>query len=215
MTNEEIENDKQSFDYCYPERLIVISDLDGHGLVCMDYGWTLHNSVKVPAVVVFEQNHRSPFGYVEVLRVADFEEFIGGLVYYGYECKSFFLGVASSSTLSELATKLGQICGTTFELHQDDRYGWFNFDEYYIGSTDDFLKHRTLFLVLSPNRHRSGTYLFQNRPQIDFIVEIQPREDMYKVVYENITSTVHRLAMQLEQETDCITQQLLCPHPFG
>lgn len=215
MTTEEIEEDKMSFEHCCLERLIVLSRLDGHSLLCLDYGWMLQHSVTVPSVIVLEQDSESYFAYVEVLRFECFEQFVEGLTYYGYESESFFLGVASPIPLSELAGELGYICRTTFECRQDDRYGWFNFDEYYIGFTDNFLKQRTLFIVLSPNRHRSGTYLFQNRPEIDFVVKIQPRTDLYTVVHEDISDTVQRLTTQLDQETGCIIEQLLCPHPFG
>ena len=213
MEDEEIKAVKESVEHCYLERLIVLSELDGHSLVCLDYGWMQQNSVTDPAVVVFEQDD-STFGYVEVLRVTDFEHFAGGLVYYGYEAESFFLGIASQMPLSEFAGEFGRICDTTFERHQDDRYGWFDFDEYYMGRTDSFIEQRTLFITISPNRHRSGTHLFQNRPQIDFVVKIQPRSDLYTVVHEDISGTVQRLTAQLEQQTDCVTEQLLCPHPF-
>ncbi|MGR8932028.1 MAG: SMI1/KNR4 family protein [Gammaproteobacteria bacterium] len=215
MSEDEINESADSFEYCYPDRLAVISSLYGHGLICLDYGWLQAHAVTEPAVVVFEQGEGEAYGYIEILRVTNFDQFINGLVYHGYESARFCIGVTAPMTLSRLAEEIGLICGTSFERHDDDCYGWFNFDEYFTGMTGTFLKQRWLYILISPNRFRSGTYLFQNRPQADFIIQIELREGLYSTVYEDISGAVQNLSDQLVQKTGCSAEQLLYPHPFS
>ncbi len=42
------------FEFCFLDRLVILSELDGHTMLCLDYGWLKQHKVDDPAVLVFE-----------------------------------------------------------------------------------------------------------------------------------------------------------------
>jgi hypothetical protein len=92
-----------------------------------------------------------------------------------------------------------QALGTRFEPRTDDRYGHFDFDVWHEGTVPLELDDETLrqqaeetgttfaelrawaeqegrtrrqFALCSPNRRRSGTFLFQDAPELVLVLEI-------------------------------------------
>lgn len=207
------------FEFCFPDRMVLMSDLDGHSLLCLDYGWLKQHADNDPAVVIFEQSvnvntAENAFGYAEASRIASFDKWCNGLVYYGYECEAFFLGISSTLSIDELAKNVEAITESTLKLKTDNRYGWFNFDRYYAGmvDTDDQeIRHQ---VVLSPNTFLSGTHRFQHRPNTDFILEVEPIKNKVSSIPMDISTSLKNLALELESKAECRVEPLLYPHPF-
>lgn len=214
MSEKDIDEVKKHSGPCNLDRLVILSDMDGHGVVCLDYGWLQHDLFPIPAVVVLEEDDNGIFGYSEMLRIADFDTLVAGLVYFGSSCERYFLGLSSRLTISEIAEALSEVSGVALKRRDNDWYGRFNFDEYFSGSAESFHASLVLNIMLSPNQHRSGTYLFQNKPEIDFILQVEPRETIYATVSADISDSMIQMAGLLEEKIDCSTTKLLHPHPF-
>lgn len=214
-----IEEAMKLSDFCFLDRLVLISELDGHSLLCLDYGWLKQHKENDPAVVVFEQSAidntaETAFGFMESLRIPSFEKWCKSLVYHGYECDGFFLGISSTMSIDELAGKVDAITGSSLELKTDDRYGWFDFDQYYIGMADTDIEGISHLMVLSPNRFLSGTYRFQQKPDTNFILEVEPRKSLHANIDMDISKSMKKLALEIESKSDCRVEHLLYPHPF-
>jgi hypothetical protein len=151
-------------------RLPILSHMYGHSMLCFDYGYKQKEPFAEPQICLFEMEGTLE----ERLRVGSYEKLVENMVYYGYESTSYFYGIKSGETLAELAEKLNAQSGTALQKDTSDRYGWFNFNEWYHG-TEETAKGLNLGVVLSPNQFRSGTYLFQDRPEYLHILEIIPK----------------------------------------
>jgi hypothetical protein len=162
----------------HPDRLIVISRMDGHSCMCLDYGWQQPQPLDTPGLVFFDFE-TSEGVFADYLTIHSFDRLVADLVYHGYESETYFVGINTVLPLHTVAKQLGERLGVNLSRKTDDHYGWFNFDAWYAGSLDlprhPVPPHRVNFqLTLSPNRHRAGTYLFQNHPDQAYIVEITP-----------------------------------------
>ena len=158
-------------EYCHPERLIVISAMDGHSCLCFDYGWKSEFAFLEPEVCVFDLETGSEFPQ-EVLREISFETFVSNLVYSGYECDSFYYSVKCDLAIDELAEYISKKWDIEIDERTDDGYGHFNFDKYYFSliTGSDGAKYR---FWLTPNQHRAGTFLFQERPEFIYVLKIE------------------------------------------
>lgn len=177
MEEEELEQLSPT-EFNYLDRLVIASTMYGHSYMCFDYGWQQEAVRAEPEVCFFDLEGDN--GFEEYLRVESFEKLVSRLVYYGYESTSFYVGVTSSLPLEALVPVLGNQWGVEFEANTTDRYGWFNFDRWFSGDLP-LTPKLSLHIVVSPNQHRSGTYLFQNHTDKAFVIELVP-------VYQDDTS---------------------------
>jgi hypothetical protein len=110
-----------------------------------------------------------------------------------------YLGIESSLNFDHLCAYLEEDWQTQFQKKADDFYGWFNFEKWYYVNIPLFLDDQTLKIYaeennttfqeildwlgsnrqtqsiaakLSPNRHRSGTYLYPDNPELTLVLEI-------------------------------------------
>ncbi|MDJ1472109.1 SMI1/KNR4 family protein [Xanthocytophaga flava] len=172
MDEEEIEELVQT-EINHMDRLIIVSSMYGHSYMCFDYGWHEETVRSEPEVCFFDMERGN--GFEEYLRVESFEKLVSELVYYGYESTSFYIGIRSSLSIDAIIDVLAVQWSVKFQEHTTDRYGWFNFDKWFSGEleiTSDLSFH----IVVSPNQHRSGTYLFQNHADNTFVIEIVPTQ---------------------------------------
>lgn len=181
-------------EHCHPERLIVISAMDGHSCLCFDYGWKSEFAFSEPEVCVFDLETASDFPE-EVLREKSFEAFVNNLVYSGYECNSSYYSVKYDWEIDELAQYISKKWEVEIDERTDDGYGHFNFDKYYFGLFTDSagLKYR---FWLTPNQHRAGTFLLQERPDAIYILKIESFDNQENSVVDtaNIRNLVFGLA---------------------
>lgn len=214
----EIDSATSGYPHCCPGRLIIFSGLYGHGFVAFDYGWLQEYPVSKsglePNIVVFEQIDELDLGYKEVLRVKNIETFLANLVYYGYESESYYIGVDSILDQDNLIKIIKNTWGGKFNKYKDDRFGWFNFSYYYIGTIDNIVENLQLFIVVSPNKHQAGTYLFQDNPDLKYIIEIEPRKDTYTTSHENINNDIKKMIKSLGDATGDKIESLLWPYNF-
>jgi hypothetical protein len=84
-SDEDLQEAKETLEPFNPERLIIISDLDGHGTICFDYGYRTKSIVETPAVVIIDDDDsddtadKSFMGYTEAARFEHFEDFLQNL----------------------------------------------------------------------------------------------------------------------------------------
>jgi hypothetical protein len=170
MEEEELEQLSPT-EFNHLDRLVIASTMYGHSYMCFDYGWQQEAVRSEPEVCFFDLE--SGDGFEEYLRVESFEKLVSQLVYYGYESTSFYVVVTSSLSLQELVNRLSTQWNVEFEANTTDRYGWFNFDEWFSGDLP-LTTDMSLHIVVSPNQHRSGTYLFQHHTDKAFVIELIP-----------------------------------------
>ncbi|MDO9399167.1 MAG: SMI1/KNR4 family protein [bacterium] len=203
MSEDEIKETIVKIKYCYPERLIIFSRMDGHSLACFDYGWLQKEAKTDPKIVIFLQDDsnidENNFGYEEILRVSDFNEFISRLVYYGYEAESYFIGLSTDLQIDAFVKVLSQTWGGTCEIRKDDHYGWFNFNEWYY-LKEIKLNKADLQIIVSPNQYNSGTFLFQNHPKLNIIIEITPPMDTDIDDNSFVNSDTHNAILSMKDQ---------------
>ncbi|MEO0044279.1 MAG: hypothetical protein RL329_3727 [Bacteroidota bacterium] len=95
-------------------------------------------------------------------------------------------------SLEEVVQIIDNQWNVHLEMQTDGGHSWFNFDKYYVGNLKKESFH--LYLTLSPNQHRSGTYLHQHRPKINFILTLNVLSEH---PFSNQTTFIRQLGTQI------------------
>ena len=122
--------------------------------------------------------------FEEYLRISNFDDFVNGLVYYGYESCEYYFGIHSEESLGSIARKLTERLSLKLEEKKDNRHGWFNFSSYYSGDLRVEENFRFHFTV-SPNQFANDTYLFQEHPTLNLVVGIIPIRGKFETIAVN------------------------------
>jgi hypothetical protein len=193
-TEEEI----ATLDHCHLNRLIIFA-INGHEVGCFDYGWRSESVVVDPQIVFFGDDGEDILHFSILETVENFDEFLGEITLPDEVRQKKYLGIESSLDFDSLCADLQEDWQTQFEQKTDDCYGWFDFEKWYYGTVPLFLDDQTLkryaeennvtfqeildwvdrngqtrsiAAKLSPNRHRSGTYLYPDNPELTLVLEI-------------------------------------------
>lgn len=209
LGDEELTHICTSLAPCHPDRLIVFSGLDGHSLLTFDYGWRKGLQSDTPNVLLLTESN-SGFLFEPTLEIENFDHFIAGLVYAGYECDSYYLGIQTSQSLDEIANHACAAWGMTLDRKLDDHYGWLDVDCYFSGVTPTRGNERYVVLV-SPNQQRSGSYLFQCDPLLNIIIELRPRDGTALRTKEAGARNVNALVDSLSKVCGEPVSQVLYP----
>lgn len=172
MDIEELENSTKT-DYFNLDRLPILSHMDGHTILCFDYGYNTETEYKVPEIVYFELECADN-GYEEKLRLKSYDELIDSLVYYGYESTSYYLGIKSNESIEEFSGLIEKIFNIQLKLKTDDGYGWYNYEKWYQGELK-INSTLSLYFNLTPNKFLSNTYLFQNNTEFNYVIDVDFR----------------------------------------
>ena len=172
MDKEELKSSTES-EFINLERLPILSHMDGHTMLCFDYGYNVESAYEIPQIVHFELECADN-GYDEKLRVKSYDDLINNLVYYGYESTSFFIGLKSDDPIKQIAEIINKTFDLELELKTDDGYGWYNFEKWYYGELKINSK-LSAHLRITPNQFQSKTYLFQNDKDFNYVLDIDIR----------------------------------------
>jgi len=172
MDKEELESSSasESLDL---DRLPVLSHMDGHSILCFDYGYTVETPYDIPQIVLFELESAEN-GYKEQLRIKSYDDFISSLVYYGYESTSYFIGLKTDQPIEEIAELINKTLNLPLKERTDDGYGWYNFEKWYYGILK-MTANLSAHLKLTPNQFRSKTFLLQNHKKFNYVMDIELR----------------------------------------
>lgn len=173
-----------------PDRLYVLSYLDGHSLLCLDYGPLEPEPRDEPEVV----HYYTETGFREQLRVPTYQQFIERLV---YNETTYYVGLKTPMTLDQLkdhltATLLPDpaklqpaqkeaLQAAHIDLHFERKeyaphYIW-DFDYHYVAM---ILSERKKFILrLMPNQYRGGNHVLQDDTPYNYILEIDPSDGSY------------------------------------
>ncbi len=172
-------------DYNFLKRLIIISHMDGHSFMCFDYGWNEKEIKKEPEVCFFNDDFK------EYLRLNNFDEFVNGLMYYGYEASHYYFGFKENISIEEVKKKLELKLNFEFEKNYTDEPGKLNeymwhahFPKWYQGVLK-LENDLALSLHLSSNKFKSGNYLFQEKKQTEVILAIIPTKNKTNILSNN------------------------------
>jgi hypothetical protein len=197
-TPEEMSTIGQVVDYCDPKRLIVFAH-SGHAVGCFDYGWKSETVFDHPKILFFSDDGDEFLHFKTIQDIVDFDTFVDRLTLSEEMEEEIYIGIESSLDFDSLCAYLEDIWKVQFELQTDDRYGWFNFEKWFYGrvplslddqtlaayaeenntpieevldwaSTED--RRRLISATISPNQHRSGTYLYPDNPEVTLVLEI-------------------------------------------
>lgn len=177
MDEEEI-NSVSDTEFNNLTRLPLISHMDGHSFMCFDYGWKEKEIKEEPKVCFFNDDFK------EYLRLKNFDEFVSGLKYYGYESYEYYFGVKETTSIVDVKKELESKLDIEFIKKETNRGGWFNFDKWYQGELN-LENDLHLFFQLSPNKFKSGNFLFQERKDIEVILGIMPTKNRTEALFNN------------------------------
>lgn len=201
-SEDDLEEMYSQFKLCNPKRLISFASLYGHGVVCFDYGWLNEDRLNEPEILLIEDDGEDFLDYGVVAKYKAFDDFLSHFKHKfgGRYWSETALVVESELSFEDFVSALAKIWGQDFEIKEDDRFGWFNFEKYYYGTVplviDDKTKDlyveqsgalanemsewiekegkiRLIKSVFSPNKHISGTYLFPKEARANIIIEVQ------------------------------------------
>jgi hypothetical protein len=197
-TTDEIETLDHRFEYCHLNRLIIFA-VNGHEVGCFDYGWRSEAAVVNPQIVFFGDDGEDILHFKILKTVESFDNFLSKITLPDEVNQKRYFGIESALNFDGLCAYLAQDWQTQFEQKNDDCYGWFNFEKWYYGTVPLVLDDQTLKIYaeannttfqeildwvvsngrtrstaakLSPNRHRSGTYLYPDNPELTLVLEI-------------------------------------------
>ncbi len=186
------------FEYCHLDRLIIFAT-NGHEVYCFDYGWRSEIAVVDPQIILFGDDGEDILHFKIVKIIANFDDFLDQIALPEEVDQTTYLGIESSLDFDSLCVYLAEDWQTQFEQKDDDFCGWFNFEKYYCGAVPLYLDDQTLKIyaeennttlqemldwvgtegrtrkisaILSPNQHRSGTYLYPDNPEIILVLDI-------------------------------------------
>lgn len=155
------------------DRLPILSHMDGHTMLCFDYGYNVENEYDIPEIVYFELECAEN-GYEEKLRLKSYDDLINNLVYYGYESTSFYVGFKTSETIDKIAELIQNTLTLQLETRTDDGYGWYKFEKWFMGESK-LNRNLSAFIRLTPNKFLSDTFLFQNDKEFNFVMGVDVR----------------------------------------
>ncbi|WP_310422892.1 SMI1/KNR4 family protein [Chamaesiphon sp. VAR_48_metabat_135_sub] len=186
------------FEYCHLNRLIIFA-INGHEVGCFDYGLRSEIAVIDPQIIFFGDDSEEILHFKIVKTIASFDDFLSQIALPEEVNETTYLGIESSLDFDSMCVYLAEEWQTKFERKNDDFFGWFNFEKYYCGAVPLFLDDQTLKIyaeennttfqevldwvgtegrtrsisaILSPNQHRSGTYLYPDNSELTLILEI-------------------------------------------
>jgi len=168
-------NSLSKTEFNYLNRLPLISHMDGHECMCFDYGWTEKYEKKEPNIVFFNDR------FEEYLRLSNFEDFVNGLVYYGYESTKYYYGIYSRENIDDIQSKIGRILNLEFDKKSAKNHGWFNFEKWYLGNLEVFENHR-FSISITPNKFITQTFLFQEHPDLKYVICLTPNKEKFESV---------------------------------
>ncbi len=155
------------------DRLPILSHMDGHTMLCFDYGYNVENEYDIPEIVYFELECAEN-GYEEKFRLKSYDYLINNLVYYGYESTSFYVGFKASETLDKIAELINKTFTLQLETRTDDGHGWYKFEKWFLGELK-LNRNLSAFIRLTPNKFLSDTFLFQNDKEFNFVMDVDIR----------------------------------------
>ena len=197
-TEDDIATLDRLFEHCHLNRLIIFA-INGHEVGCFDYGWRTEAAFIEPQIVFFGDDGEDILHFKILKTIASFDNFLSEITLPEDVDQKTYLGIKSSLDFDSLCANLEEDWQTRFEQKTDDFYGWFNFEKWYCGTVPLFLddqtlqiyaeennttfqeildwvgsegRTRTIAAILSPNQHRSGTYLYPDNPELTLVLEI-------------------------------------------
>ena len=184
MDEDEIDSVSDT-EFNFLKRLIIISHMDGHSFMCFDYGWKEKDMKEEPEVCFFNDD------FEEYLRLKNFEEFVNGLIYYGYESSKYYFGFKEIISIEDVKNELELKLNFEFEKKYTDEAGYLDaykwhahFDKWYQGELK--LKNDlVLSLYLLSNKLKSGNFLFQEKKEIEIILAITPTKNKTEILLDN------------------------------
>lgn len=171
-------------EFNFLNRLIIISHMDGHSFMCFDYGWKEKEVKAEPEICFFNDDFK------EYLRLENFDTFVNGLYYYGYESYKYYFGFHGIASIETIKNDLESKLNFKFEKKYTDEpgkldaYRWHaNFAKWYQGrlEIEDDLE---LSLHLSENKFKSGNFLFQEKKETKVILTIVFTRDKTKILFD-------------------------------
>lgn len=208
MSNEEIDQAvADTPGSCYPERLVLFSDLDGHSFAAFDYGWNSESIYKEPKVVIFREDPKNNLLYTQTLEITNFDKLLEGLVYWGPECATS-IGLVTNDGIEKLGEKLSTY-GDDIVIDQDSLT---SIDEDNINITGKInLNNKWYSIKITPNQYRSGIWAFQAHQDIPYILEINTNltED------QPMQDDVHNFIYSLTAKTGIKASLLIMPKLLG
>jgi SMI1-KNR4 cell-wall len=216
------------FEYCHLDRLIIFA-INGHEVGCFDYSWRSEIAVVDPQIVFFGDDGEDILHFKIVKTIASFDDFLIQIALPEEVDETTYLGIESSLDFDILCVYLAKEWQTQFEQKDDDFCGWFNFEKYYCGAVPLYLddqtlkiyaeennttfqevldwvgtegRTRTISAILSPNQHRSGTYLYPDNPELTLVLEISKP-------WFPIDRAIEQLCARLMALPNIITVQIL------
>jgi len=172
MEEEELEKSTAS-KFINLERLPILSCMDGHSMLCFDYGYNVESAYEIPQIVHFELESAEN-GYEEILRVKSYDDLINNLVYYGYESTSFYIGLKTDELIETIAALFNKTFDLELKEKTDDGYGWYNFEKWYSGELK-INRKLSARIKITPNQFLSKTYLLQNNKDFSYVLDIDVR----------------------------------------
>ena len=169
------------------EHLYMLSYQDGHSCICLDYGYKQDHALEAPRIVAFDLEDEI---LQEIFNVESYESFVARLHYAGTDTE-FYVGVESDLSLDELAQHFSEKLNCHFGKDTSDKYGWFNFDAWYKYGENTSDGYR--LFILSPNQHRSGTFLFPEDANTPYIFCVRYNR------FDNLNIISKRLTVWMEQ----------------
>jgi hypothetical protein len=137
----------------HPERLLLISPLDGHSGAYLDYGFRSEAPALTPGVL-FVHDDGDDFLHFGVMSPSfvDFDEFLASLSEDPDRKDSEILGVVSTVPYEELVHHVADALALTLNQNvDDDQNGTFNFDSWHDTYIPVELDERTLQSVAAAN----------------------------------------------------------------
>lgn len=161
------------------ERLIFISLMHGHSWLLFDYGWKTKDILEEPEVLMLDDDFR------EILRTKNFDEFLNGLLYFGYD-EEYFFGVNNNLSLNEIVKAFSDKLKIQFSEESKIYEYRYNFSKWYLGGVK-INSEVEMTISISPNKFLTGRFLFSHKSHINHIIGI----DLYdhrkneQIIYES------------------------------
>ncbi len=208
-SHEDLLEARQTLAPFYPERLILVSGLDGHGAICLDYGYRTEAILETPAVVVIDDDayieddsaDKSFLSFCEIARFESFDVFLENLEVDVENQLEHFVGIVSNVDFETTVQAIASHLGIELEshVHQDQNADYIP-QAFYVGHLPLYLDDETLkvhaeqnnsefaellawteeegrtrriYSVFSRNQHQAGTYLYQDNPEVNVVIEVR------------------------------------------
>ncbi len=159
-SDEELLEAKKTLKPFYPERLILISGLDGHGALCLDYGYRSETISKNPAVVIIDDDPyiteddatKSFLSFAEIMRFDSFDTFLQNLELDTEHQLEVFIGIVSQTNYETTVQAIAKHFAIALKSYEnDDRHGHYNFAIWHSGHLPLYLDDETLKLHAQNN----------------------------------------------------------------